>query len=164
MKIQVKSPLPIQTFDYADLFSRTMAFLIDCISIYLIYGLVMGSLYPTWEISPQMLRWHFWIHLTMFLLYFFLCTWLWHGHSLGQKIFKLQVVQYAVFSTNHSNRKLPSPLAIFLHVLTKNPLMLLVDLLIGLLLRKHNQREDIPRLMQIWAKTCVIRLLDAYES
>ena len=164
MSPRVKSPLSIQTFGYADFFSRVMAFLIDCLLIYMPYGLVMGVLYPTLDIPLRLLRWHFWIQWGLFLLYFYLCTCLWHGHSLGQLILKLQVVQYSAFSTNHSNREVPSSLAVFLHILTKFPFILLVDLLIGLLIRKRNKREDVPRLMQIWAKTCIIRRLDAYEN
>lgn len=164
MTPRVRSPLSVQTFGYADLFSRIIGYLIDCLLIYLIYGLVMGTLYPNWDISPQLLWWHFWIQWGIFLAYFFLCTWLWHGHSLGQKILKLQVVQYVAFSTNQSKREQPSPLAIFLHVITKFPLILLIDLLLGLLFRSRYKREDIPRLMQIWARTSVIRPLDAFES
>lgn len=164
MSPRVKSPLSVQIFGYADFFSRAMAFLIDCLLIYMPYGLVMGFHYPTLDIPLQSLRWQFWIQWGLFFVYFFLCSWLLHGHSLGQLLLKLRVVQYPAFSTNHSNREVPSPLAVFLHILTKFPFILLVDLLIGLLIRKRYKREDVPRFMQIWAKTCVIRRLDAYEN
>jgi uncharacterized RDD family membrane protein YckC len=161
-EIEVKHQIPIipkESYVPADLFDRTIAYIIDCVLVAIPIGFIFTMIdgANTSFLSATFQPIQMVISSLLFFLYFFFAIGLNSGQSLGQLIMKLRVITGANFEEALANKETVkiSLKQGFLHAIGKIPYLIWLDLLVGILLHKNSSNTQ--RLTQYYANTTVIK-------
>jgi uncharacterized RDD family membrane protein YckC len=141
-------------YDLAELGRRAIAYGIDVVLVALPFGIVMTSIYGSMGILSVI---PFIISCLLFFVYFFSSLYFLQ-QSPGQAILKLYVMPVEALNITEA-RKSGTKLTIkqaTLHALGKiHPVIMFIDFLIGVILRKGKQEPS--TLFQIFADTVVVQ-------
>ena len=129
---------------YGKLGERLIAYIIDCVIIWVITAIIVFPLFGGYYASWWFVSW------ILGFLYFWILESFNKGQTLGKKLLNLRTV-------NEVSLEVAEAGSYFVNNLSRGSGWIIIDLLIGLIVNSTSDAQKRYRILQNWSKTVVIK-------